>query len=207
MFYVFHGDDHLTQAEELAALREKMGDPTMAELNTTHLDGRKTTLDELRLQCDTLPFMADRRLIIVEGMLGGTGNSGAEKQLLEDLVEFLPNLPPSTRLVFLEDKPLSRRHPVLSLAQESDTGYAKRFVCPTGTALVRWVKRRAKQEGGEIDDGAAQTLAALVSDDLALLVQEIRKLVTYTGGQRPIAEEDIALLTPHAPGDPGSRRL
>jgi DNA polymerase III subunit delta len=39
------------------------------DLNTTRLDGRSATLAEVENACSTLPFLSERRLVIVEGLL------------------------------------------------------------------------------------------------------------------------------------------
>jgi DNA polymerase-3 subunit delta len=201
MFYVFDGDDAFTRREELAALMNKMGDPALRELNTTYLDGRSTTMGEIHHHCSTIPFLADRRLVIVKGLLerlGQRGRSSADAQFLDDLVDYLPHLPPSARLIFVENKALSRRHRVLSLAKRSDAGHTKTFVSPTGAGLVRWARERVKREGGKIERRAVEALCTFVGNDLYQLDQEIQKLIAYTDRQRPITEQDIQLLVPHA---------
>ena len=201
MFYVFDGDDTFSCHEAVAALKARMGDPGMAELNTAHLDGRTTDLNEIRHHCDTIPFLADRRLVIVRGLLGRLAQKGqdpAETRFLNDLVDYLPNLPQPARLVFVESTRMPKNHPVLALARKGGTAHLRTFISPTGTRLVRWTRQRVQQAGGAIEPGAAKALCAFVGNDLHQLNQEIQKLVAYTDGQRPITEQDIHLLTPHA---------
>jgi DNA polymerase-3 subunit delta len=201
MFYVFDGDDGFSLREEMSALMEKMGDPALAELNTTVLDGRTTDLSELELHCSTAPFLTDRRLVIVEGLLerlSPKGKSQADARFLEGLLAYLADLPDTTRLFFVEQTRLSPRNPVRKLATESPMGHAKTFVAPSGTQLVQWVQRRVRQLGGQIERSAAEALCAYVGNDLYQLRQECEKLVAYTNGERPIQEQDIRLLTPHA---------
>src|SRR5919109_1457031 len=69
MYYILHGEDELTRSEAVDKLRAKMGDPQFADLNTAQFDGRKITLGELQHACDSVPFLTDKRLVIVEGML------------------------------------------------------------------------------------------------------------------------------------------
>jgi len=66
MFYILHGEDEFSRAEQVAAFKEKIGDATVRDFNVTVLDGRKLTLAELRLAADSVPFMADKRLVVVE---------------------------------------------------------------------------------------------------------------------------------------------
>ena len=58
MFYIFHGDDEFTRAEELTRLRGKLaeGDPAMAELNTSILDGNQVTFGEFATCATPFPL-------------------------------------------------------------------------------------------------------------------------------------------------------
>ncbi len=198
MFYVLHGEDEFSRSEVLAEMKAKMGDPAMADLNTTILDGSTVTLDELRHACDTMPFLADWRLVIVKGLLARLGTGGEEqpawkKECLEGLTAYLKRLPESTRLVFVEDEPLNPGHPVLKLADKK-RGYAREFRLPTSGQLRGWITDRVKKKRGEIEMAAAEELAAFVGNDLRLLDQELDKLITYVDGARPITRADVHLL-------------
>ena len=61
-FFIFHGPDEFTQAETLAQLKASLGDPGMVELNTSHFNGRSVHLEELKHTCNTVPFLAEKRL-------------------------------------------------------------------------------------------------------------------------------------------------
>ena len=201
MFYILHGDDAFTQREELARLTAKLGDPAMAGLNTVELEGSSIAWNDLLHHCSTTPFLSDRRLVIVNGLLARlahTTKRHADARFLEKLVDYLPDIPATTRLVFVEQKELSPKHPVLALTRSSQEGYEKTFTKLTGNALTRWVQQRVSREGGEIPRNSAQMLCTYVEDDLYQLTQEIQKLVSYTDGQRPITKADIQLLTPRA---------
>jgi DNA polymerase-3 subunit delta len=187
-FYVFHGTDELTRAETLADFRGRLGPVDMADLNTTFLDGRKTTLAELRHACDAIPFLADKRLVIVDGLLA---RAAKQEKLLDELAKYLLRLPETTRLVFVEENPLPDNHPILQVAQQDARGYAKRFDPPDTKALPRWVTERVRKHGGEIEPRAAAQLAAVVGADLRLLDQETAKLVTYVNAERPITTADV----------------
>jgi len=203
-FYVFHGTDEFSRAETLADFKQKLGPPDTVDLNTTTLKGRGLTLAELRHTCDAIPFLAKKRLVIVNGLLTrltprkGGELSAAQKEILESLIDYLPRLPQTTRLVFVEEKGLPSRHPILQLAQDEERGYAKRFDPPSDKTLPRWIRERVHKHGGEIEPRAAAQLAAVVGADLRLLDQEIVKLVTYTNGERAIKDADVDAVVPYA---------
>jgi DNA polymerase-3 subunit delta len=209
MFYVFHGDDQFGMSEALAGLRGKLadGDRVMGDLNTTTLEGRRTTFGEIRHACDAVPFMADRRLVIVHSLLahlvpGGKGQSNAEwkRKFLEELSDYLPHLPSTTRLIFVEEKALKPSHPILKVAKEEGKrgrGHIREFPLPKESKLPRWIRERAEEKGGEISHEAVTVLAALVGTDLRLLDQEIEKLLLYADGRR-VTSDDVALLVSRA---------
>ncbi|MFC2037081.1 DNA polymerase III subunit delta [Chloroflexota bacterium] len=216
MFYVFHGEDEFSRAVELLKLRGKLagGDQTMAELNTTILDGSQLTLAELRHVCDVIPFMADRRLVIVHGLLGRLAPGRKDKRkkasedqrparkhtFLEELSAYLPTLPPTTRLIFVESRTLSASHLVLKLAKaegEKGRAYVKLFSLPREWELPGWIRARARAKGGDIDGEAASLLAKLVGRDLRQLDQELDKLLIYAD-ERSIQAGDVRILVSRA---------
>ncbi len=196
-FYVFHGSDAFTRAETIAEFKRKLGPPDMVDLNTTYLDGKNLSLGELRHACDAVPFLADKRLVIVDGMLSWLQGQKAASDELDALLDYLPRLPDTTRLVFVEGDSLPAKHPALKLAQKADRGYVKQFEPPKDKALPGWIVKRTKKHGAEIEPRAAHQLAAVVGNDLRLLDQEIIKLATYTNGERPITSDDVDALTPY----------
>jgi DNA polymerase-3 subunit delta len=207
MFYVLHGEDEFSRSEILAEMKAKMGDPSMADLNTTVLDGSKVALAELMHACDAVPFLADRRLVIVEGLLTrlrGGGKRKADqnkeqpiwkKEYLEELTAYLKRLPETTRLVFVEGKSVNPKHPVLKMAlANKERGHVREFRPPRSGKLRRWITDQVGKKGGEIEASAAEELSAFVGNNLRLLDQELDKLVSYVDRARPITKADVHLL-------------
>jgi len=188
-FYIFHGADEFTQKETLADLKARMGDdPAMVDLNTTTFDGRTVQMSELQHACQSIPFMSSKRLVIVEGLIERFKDDKSQR---EKLMTFLPQLPPSTRLVMLEKKALSPRNPFIKLAQSSTVGYTRLFEPPKGGALTKWIQQRVQEQEGSIHPHAAALLAANVGQDLRRLEMEITKLLTYVRLERAIEPADI----------------
>ena len=190
MFYIFHGDDDHSIEKTLAGLQAKLGDVSMLDLNTVRFDGRQVTFSELRHACDSVPFLTDKRLVIVDDLLHH------KPDYLDELLAYLPDLPETTRLVFVESRELPAAHPALKVAAASDNAYVKSFIRPQGGNLERWIRNRVKEAGGQIQPQAAHVLAINVGSELTILDNEIEKLVLYKG-REPIAVEDVTLLCPY----------
>ena len=173
-FYIFYGADEFTQKEKLAELKSKLGkDPAMVDLNTSYFNGATVRLGELIHACSTVPFLAERRLVVVEGLLEQLGGTGREKER-EALLDYLPQLPASTRLILLEGQTLSPQNPFIRLANSTPAGYELAFHIPKGWALERWIAQRVESHGGAIHPHAAALLATDVGEDLRLLEMETR---------------------------------
>jgi len=201
MFYILHGPDELSRTEALAALKARLSDPALGDLNTTLFDGGALSLGELQQVCDSLPFMSEQRMVVVHGYLarlGGAGKKGAENSALEALIGYLSAMPPSTHLVFVEPEVLPQGHPLLKLATKPELGQAQAFGGPERGELTPWIVRRVETKGAAIQRPAAEALAIAVGDDLRLLDSEIEKLALYVGGERPITPADVELLVPYA---------
>ncbi|HBY92536.1 MAG: DNA polymerase III subunit delta [Ardenticatenaceae bacterium] len=197
MFYIFYGADDLARDEALNAILSRVPDPAMAELNTTRLDGRRTTFPELRHSCDTIPFLAERRIVIVEGLLERL--KGGPKEFADQLSDYLGTLPAHARLFLIEGEKIDKRTALWKRAvkfAEAKKGVIREFEKPKREALPRWIQARTRQKSGQIDARAAAELATFVGDDLRLLDSEIDKLVTYAGGET-ITSETVQLLVPY----------
>jgi DNA polymerase-3 subunit delta len=198
--YIFHGDDEFSISRNLTALKTKMGDPSIAELNTTHLDGRTANLDELVTSSAAMPFLSDRRLVIVDHA-AALGERSPERQTILD---FLKKIPQTTALVLVEDHILTdyqmeRRGEVHWLESwgrgEGERVLIKRFVIPSGGQLVDWIVKRVTELGGEISSPAASLLGRMDGEDLRAVNQEIEKLLAYVNFDRRIEFEDVEALT------------
>lgn len=209
MFYLFHGEDGFSRDATVAQLRERLfaSDP-VAELNYAELDGRRLGLGELRAAVEALPFLGERRMVVVRDLCarlaGRGGENEARKAFLRGLTDLLAELPPSTRLVLVEGV-LTPAHPLLRWAKQwresqpdpEAAAMIRAFEPPKPEALAPWLARRAGARGASLEPAALAALAeALVHEgkvDLRLADSELEKLLTYAGGE-PVRVEDVAAV-------------
>ncbi len=194
MLYIFHGPDDFTRNEKITELRAAMGDPSLADLNITALDGRELSLGDIRSHTDAMPFMADKRLVIVRDYVRQLKGRPEE---IKQLVEYLGRIPPTTDLVLVENESLERGHAVLKAAAAAKAAVIS-FAGPNKNNLHPWIIKKAQEHNATIEPGAAGFLGRLVGADLRTLDNELEKLALYVGGQRPIQKADIDLLVPYS---------
>lgn len=198
-FYLLHGDDDLALEEAVNRLRAGMGDGAEAELNTSTYDGEQASVAEVINAARSFPFLSDKRLVIVRGLIShltrkGAGETGRKN--LDLLLNELPELPAHARFVMVERQNLRTDSAIARLATEHPNGYHKPFKTPEDS--TGWIIQRARTAyETEIDPSAAAALASVTVGDLRRADNELIKLVAYVAGERPIQEADVALLTPY----------
>ncbi|HEY3342774.1 MAG TPA: hypothetical protein VGK81_12180, partial [Anaerolineae bacterium] len=122
MWHLLYGPNDIARDEEVAKMKGKVGDAGAAAMNITLLDSG-AMLKDIQAECDTMSFLADRRMVIVRNWLSRVGapkrkGSKDPGDALAPLLEYLPTIPESTALVLLEDGELPATHQVLQLAQD-----------------------------------------------------------------------------------------
>lgn len=198
--YLLHGEDSLAVRAFVNNLLARMGDPGMAELNTQRLDGSSNSDEELRSALHTLPFLSERRLVIVERPLARLNSAPARQRFLA----LLESLPISTALILLlPDESDSRKgwktyneeHWLMKWAVTQGGRVMHRaFRLPTGSEMPAWVQQQTKKLGGQITRPAAEELAGLVGGDTERASRELEKLLAFVNYARPIEVEDVQEL-------------
>ncbi len=206
MLYILLGQDDFSLHQALEGIKKSMGDRTLLVTNTTILDGQQLTLDQLTTVCETVPFLGERRLVIVNGLLGhfeSKSKSGRQGKAVhisnqrngyKSLASYIAKIPDSTTLVLIDGR-IRSSNPLLR--ELSAKAQIKSFPWLKNARLRQWIERRVKQEGGGISLEAANLLAKLIGSSLWIMANEISKLVLFTSGRR-IEEEDVKKLVSHA---------
>lgn len=198
--YVLHGEDELAITQFVASLQARLGDSAMVDMNTTRLDGRSITYEELETAVSTLPFLVRRRLVIVTHPTARFSHPSMQKKF----TALLEKVSPAVAVVLIEHKPLTeerdRKHEKLHWLEKwaqagSERVMLKAFPLPQGPQMARRIQELSRQAGGQISPPAAELLATYVGDSPMIAGQEIQKLLAYVNYSRPVEMEDVQHLT------------
>lgn len=199
--FILHGEDEFAIQTFIAERSAGLGDPAMVDINTTRLDGRVNSPEELLTAVSTLPFLSVFRLVIFINPLERLRIPTQQKRLRD----VLSGIPPSTCLILVEyrllteerERKRNRLHWLEKWALDNSTMVQIRgFPVPVGVGLARWIQERAKAHGGQLTLQAATILADLVGSEPGLLDHEIQKLLAYVNYNRPVEGDDVQHLTP-----------
>ena len=200
------GQDDFSLRQSLEEIKKSVGDQALLSANTTVLDGQQVTLDQLRTVCETVPFLAEKRLVVVNGLLGRfepkrkSSRKREAKQVtnqqngFKSLGAYISKIPDSTVLVLVDGK-IGDNNPLLrGLSAKAEVRF---FPALSGAKLRQWIQRRVTEGGGSISPSAINSLARLVGSNLWILANEINKLILFTLSRR-IEEEDVKAVVSHS---------
>ena len=177
--YLLFGEEVFLRNTYKKRLREAVvGEDVM---NFARCEGKGLDVDELIRLADTMPFFAERRLILIE-------DSGFFKSASEALVKYLPEMPDTTCLVFAESE-VDKRNKLYKKVKS--LGYAAEMARQDAAQLGRWAGGILAKEGRKITNRTMELFLSMVGDDMENIRMELEKLISYTMGRDVITDEDV----------------
>lgn len=177
--YLLYGEEAFLKNSYKNRLKEAIiGDDTM---NFARFEGKGLDVDELIRLADTMPFFAERRLILVE-------DSGFFKSASDALVQYLPSMPDTTILLFVETE-VDKRNRLYKKVK--DMGYAAELNRQDSAQLARWAGGILTREQKKITKHTMELFFSMAGDDMENIRMELEKLISYTLGREVITDEDV----------------
>ena len=177
--YLLYGDEPFLVGSYKKKLREAItGGDTM---NFNYFEGKNPDVREIISLADTMPFFADRRLILVDG-------SGFFKSAQEELAAYLPQMPDTTCLVFAESE-VDKRNRLYKRVKE--LGYAAELNKQDTAQLMQWAAGILGRDGRKVSRPVMEYFLERTGDDMENIRMELEKLVCYTMGRDVITKEDV----------------
>ena len=182
--YLLYGDEAYLKKQ----YKDKLIKALVAEgdtMNFSAYEGKGINPKELIDLAETLPFFAERRVILVE-------NSGFFKNSCDDLAEYLLEPAASTCFLFVEEEVDKRSKMYKAVAK---AGKAVEFGTQNEELLTRWILSRLKKENKNITGNVMQLFISKTGTDMGNIDRELEKLLCYTMGRDVIKAEDVEAIT------------
>lgn len=190
--YVLYGTEQLLIREVVESLEQAVAADNFLNLQRYHFD--ETPIQTAVQEAETLPFLADRRLVVVQNVSLFTGAKPTRNDHdPESLQRYLENPSPTTSLVLTvyADK-LDERKKLTKTAQKN--GKVAAFLPLKEQELREWIDWKARQLHVTVTPAAAARLIMTIGSNLTLFATELEKLALYAGEQGTIDEEAVDLL-------------
>lgn len=183
---LLYGTDEFAIARRLADIAAQTDKDGM---NTSRLEARLTSDEELNNAVNAMPFLSDKRLVIIANPSQKYGAGEPRKKF----TEFLGKIPPTTQLVIYEtvEPKEAEKHWLVKWVSKNENAKAEALMAPKARDMTGWIVNEMKRQGGKISSEAAKRLAELVGADTRQAAQEIAKALAYVNWARPVEVQDV----------------
>lgn len=200
--YLLYGKEHYLINNSINLFKESLNE-SMVDFNLDILDGKEIELDQLLSSIETLPFMDDRKIVIVkdfELLLKGKNKNFSDKNE-KTLIEHLENIPDTTVLVFAVYGDIDKRKNIVKEIQKN--GLIHNCEKITDMELFKWTRRKFEQNKTDIEN--AQVMYFIESTGykdknneytLSDIENEINKISSFAGQNTKVTNEIIDRLSP-----------
>ena len=181
--YLLFGEEAFLKQSYKRKLKEAItGGDTM---NYHYFQGKGLDVKELISLGDTMPFFGEKRLILVE-------DSGFFKAAADELAAWLPAMPETTCLLFVEEA-ADKRSKLYKRVKE--LGYAAEMKRQDSAHLSRWAASILARNGRKVTNATMNLFLERTGDDMEQIWMELEKLISYTMGSDVVTPEDVEAVT------------
>ncbi len=194
--YLFYGKEFYL-LDHIIKISKEVLNPSFLDFNFTILDGREITMDLFLSSVETLPFMEDRRIVIVKDfeLLRGKRKNFSEKEE-EDLIKYFKDIPTVSTLIFLVYGEIDKRKKLVK--ELGKQGIVLNCDKLRGNELFKWTKNRFQKEKVKIDQSAMAYFLEIEDyqnknsgKTLSDLENEIIKISSFVGKGNVVTKEAI----------------
>lgn len=178
---------YLLYGEE-AYLRKQYKDKLQAALlgdgdamNSHYFEGKDINPGEVIDLAETMPFFAERRVIVLE-------NSGLFKSGGEKMAEYLAEPAPTAFFVFVESE-VDKRSKLFKQVQQ--LGSVVEFSVQDERTLKRWIAGILKKDNKQITESTVEYFLDKVGTDMENIRSELEKLTCYCMDKAVVEQADI----------------
>jgi len=150
-------------------------------MNYSYYEGKDINPRAVIDMAETLPFFADRRVLMVE-------NSSFFKNKCEELADYMAAIPESTCFIFVETE-IDKRSRLYKEVKKY--GRIVEFGTQKDDTLMKWILGMLKKEGRNITKETLQNFLAKTGSDMQMIKNELDKLIAYTEGRDVITTADV----------------
>ncbi|SEN29894.1 DNA polymerase III subunit delta [Peptostreptococcus russellii] len=197
--YLIYGKETFL-IEEIQEKFKTLVNPAMMDFNLSVIDGKETNLEEFRSSIETLPFMDERRYIIVKDfeLLKGKKKNFTDSDEKE-LIKALENISATTVLLFINYGDIDKRKAIYKAINK--LGRVCEMKKLDDMSLLNWCKRQFDSRKVKISNsdvtyfiettGYRDRTSEMTLNDVE---QEIIKLCSYVGDEEAITKDIIRNL-------------
>lgn len=142
--YLLYGEENYLKKQYKERFVKAML-PDGDTMNYAYYEGKGVDIKEVIDLAETLPFFAERRLLVFE-------NTGFFKSSGADLADYIKEMPQTTYFIFVEEE-VDKRSKLYKAVKAK--GHIVELPFQDETTLKRWILGNVKREGKQMSEASA----------------------------------------------------
>ena len=180
--YLLYGEERYLKRQYTEKLKKALaGDDTM---NVHFYEGKDVPVTEIIDLAETMPFLAERRVIFLS-------DSGLFKSGGEQMAQYLEAPNETTFFVFTESE-VDKRSKLFKTV--SSKGCAVEFTAQDENTLKRWIGGLLAKEGLKITESTVLLFLSKTGTDMENIQTELEKLISYCLGKGVVTSKDVETI-------------
>ena len=151
-------------------------------MNYAHYEGKNIPVKEVIDLAETMPFFAEKRLIVFENTGFFKTAAGAE------LADYIKEMPETTYFIFVEEE-VDKRNKLYKAVNTK--GYAAALTMQDEEVLKRWIGQILRREGKEMSGATISYFLGKVGTDMENIQRELEKVICYGIDKATLTREEI----------------
>jgi DNA polymerase-3 subunit delta len=182
--YYLYGPEDVLKDEAVGAIVDRAVDPSLRDFNFDQRSAAQLDADEVHALCNTLPMLAERRVVLLRDVEGWKRKTKGRAEFLK----YLEHPGAETLVIMVQGSGEENEDKELAAG-----AYTVRFDPLPADRALRWLHHRAGKLGLTLDPAAAEHLLLSVGSDLGALASELEKLASLPPGD-PLTAERVGEL-------------
>jgi DNA polymerase-3 subunit delta len=173
--YYLHGPEDVLKDEAVKAIVDRALDPALRDFNYDQRSAAQLDAEEVHALCNTLPMMADRRVVLLRDIEGWKRKTKGRTEFLR----YLQRPSPETVVIMVQGSGDETEDRELAAG-----AYAVRFDALPPDRVRKWLSHQSSRLGIVLEPDAAEHLIRSVGSDLSALTSELAKLSSLPAGEQ-----------------------
>lgn len=193
--YLFFGKESFLLNETIRKLLTEAISEDEREFNYSVYDMEETNIETAVEDGETMPFLGERRMVVVKNPYFLTSEKKKEKveHNLKKLEQYVENPAPFTVFVFLlPHEKIDERKKLTKQIKKAATVVEMNSFSEEET--VKWIKEKAEAENVAMEKEAIDELIEKTSGNLMIIDKEMEKLCAYVGSGNKLTAEIVKQL-------------
>lgn len=178
--YLLYGEENYLKKQYKDRFTKAML-PDGDTMNYAYYEGKGVDVREVIDLAETLPFFAERRLLVFE-------NTGFFKSAGADLADYIKDMPDTTFFIFVENE-VDKRSKLFKAVKAK--GHIAELPFQDESTLKKWILGMVRKENKQISESTVTYLLNKVGTDMGNIQKELEKLFCYTLDKDSILPEDV----------------